>query len=72
MLRAMISHAKPSYTRLMQGRVIPTFMQVKKESRRDLSREGGGNAVNVLKDASLVHDLARQITITIEQKPDLP
>lgn len=69
MLRAIISHAKPSHTRLVKKRVIPTFTRAKKESRRDLSR-GGGSAVNGLKDESLERGLARRITIG--QIPDLP
>jgi len=71
MLRVTISHAKSSYTRLVEKRVTPTFMRAKKELRRDLSGEGG-NAVSGLRDESLEHGLARQITITIEQIPDLP
>lgn len=65
-LRVTISHAKSSYTRLVKKCVIPTFTQAKKESCRDLLREG--SAVNGLKDESLERDLARQITI--EQIPD--
>lgn len=73
MPRAIISHAKPNYTRLVEKRVIPTFTRTKKESRRVPSGEGG-SVVNGLKDESLEHGLARRITIaiTIEQTPDLP
>lgn len=68
MSRAIISHAKSSYTRLVKKCVIPTFKQAKKESRRDLL--GERSAVNGLqKDESLERGLARPITI--EQIPDL-
>lgn len=74
MLKAIISHAKPNYTRLVQEKcVIQTFTRMKKDSRRDLLGERG-NVINGLKDESLKHGLARQrpFMIMIEQISGLP